>query len=194
MLLSNRLVVVQWLHSSSCGLERRSRVPPRLCDVVADVFPASLRELQRLVWWQVVWKPKFCRTLLFWPLFRAFLFFFAPTHPPTHGCRVYLQSCTSRTLSLCSHGRAIEAIEEQCSAVQGGANQNTPTPLVLPHLSPSPVGDCYGSLCCCVGDCVVRHCCLYLLYSWHSGTCQTAYPEGQTTTQECCPKHSSGKW
>ena len=25
---------------------------------------------------------------------------------------------------------------------------------------------CYGSLCCCVGDCVVRHCHLYPLYSW----------------------------
>ena len=25
---------------------------------------------------------------------------------------------------------------------------------------------CYGSLCCCVGDCVVRHYHLYPLYSW----------------------------
>ena len=25
---------------------------------------------------------------------------------------------------------------------------------------------CCGSLCCCVGDCVVRHCHLYPLYSW----------------------------
>ena len=27
---------------------------------------------------------------------------------------------------------------------------------------------CYGSLFWCVGDCVVRHCLLYPLYSWHS--------------------------
>ena len=24
--------------------------------------------------------------------------------------------------------------------------------------------------------------------------CQASYQEGKTTTQECCPKHSSGKW
>ena len=38
----------------------------------------------------------------------------------------------------------------------------------------------HGSMCCCVGDSVVRH-------------CQASYQKGQTTTQECCPKHSSGK-
>ena len=72
-----------------------------------------------------------------------------------------------------------------------------PPPLVLPHpLSFSRGGGlshknfCYGSLCCCVGDCVVRHCHLFPLYSWHSYT----YQKGQTTNQLCCPKHSSGKW
>ena len=114
-----------------------------------------------------------------------------------------------------------------------------------------------GSLCCCVGDCVVGHYHLHPLHSWqdilltfaemeldsttmfphrtsvmfirstgepvlaqvvghsehgeqvvfykgHSRremgspksacACQASYQEGKTTTQECCPKHSSGKW
>ena len=83
----------------------------------------------------------------------------------------------------------------------------TPPPLSCPTPCLSPggggLGDrhlvktkffYYGSLCCCVGDCVVRHCHLYPLYPWHSCTCQASYQKGQTTTQECCPKHSSGKW
>ena len=51
-----------------------------------------------------------------------------------------------------------------------------PPPLSCPTPCPSPGGGwgaalgqhknvCYGSLCCCVGDCVVRHCHLYPLYS-----------------------------
>ena len=50
-------------------------------------------------------------------------------------------------------------------------------PLVVPHPLSFPGGGgaslgqpkifrC-GSLCCCVGDCVVGHCHLYPLHSWH---------------------------
>ena len=49
-------------------------------------------------------------------------------------------------------------------------------PFVLPHPLSFPGGGggrgglstkkIYGSLCCCVGDCVVGHCHLYPLYSW----------------------------
>ena len=104
--------------------------------------------------------------------------------------------------------------------------EGTPLPVLPSPPCPSPGGGggspgqhkmfCYGSLCCCVGDCVVRHCHLYPLYSWqdilltlaemkldsttmftpgtNACTCQASYQKGQTTTQECCPKHSSGKW
>ena len=58
--------------------------------------------------------------------------------------------------------------------------QVPPPPLSCPTPCPSPGGGgwlggpslgqhktfCYCSLCCCVGDCVVRHCHLYPLYSW----------------------------
>ena len=51
-----------------------------------------------------------------------------------------------------------------------GANWATTcplSPLVLPHpLSFNTNFFCYGSLCCCVGDCVVRQCDLHPLYSW----------------------------
>ena len=129
-----------------------------------------------------------------------------------------------------------------------------PPPLVVPHPLSFPGGGggslgqpkifrC-GSLCCCVGDCVVGRYHLHPLHSWpnilltfaemeldstttgepvlaqvighsehgeqvvfykgHSrremgsqkSACapQASYQEGKTTTQECCPKHSSGKW
>ena len=65
--------------------------------------------------------------------------------------------------------------------------------LVLPHpLSFSRVGwgtvtwstqnFCYGSLCCCVGDCVVRHCHLYPLYSWQDILLTFAGMEFDSTT------------
>ena len=41
---------------------------------------------------------------------------------------------------------------------------------------------CYGSLCCCVGDCVVRHCHLYPLYSWQDILLTFAEMELDSTT------------
>ena len=53
-----------------------------------------------------------------------------------------------------------------------------PPPFVLPHPLSFPGGGgrhsvntnffCYGSLCCCVGECFIRHCHLYPLYSWQN--------------------------
>ena len=67
-------------------------------------------------------------------------------------------------------------------------------PLVLPqHLSfPGGGGGglslgrhkifCHSSLCCCVGDCVVRHCHLYPLYSWRDMLLTIAEMELDSTT------------
>jgi hypothetical protein len=41
---------------------------------------------------------------------------------------------------------------------------------------------CYGSLCRCVGDCVVRHCHLYPLYSWQDILLTFAEMELDSTT------------
>ena len=66
-------------------------------------------------------------------------------------------------------------------------------PLVLPHPMSFPGGGggaslgrpkifrC-GSLCCCVGDCVVGHCHLYPLYSWHDILLTFAEMELDSTT------------
>ena len=66
-----------------------------------------------------------------------------------------------------------------------------PPPLVLPPggaVGPS-LGKhkkfCYGSLCCCVGDCVVRHCHLYPLYSWQD--ILLTFAEMELTAQPCLP-------
>ena len=40
----------------------------------------------------------------------------------------------------------------------------------------------YDSLCCCVGDCVVRHCHLYPLYSWQDSLLAFAEMELDSTT------------
>ena len=58
----------------------------------------------------------------------------------------------------------------------GAGTEETPPSLSCPTPCPSRGGGggaslgqhkyfCYGSKCCCVGDCVVRHCRLYPLYS-----------------------------
>ena len=50
-----------------------------------------------------------------------------------------------------------------------GAKCRTPLPLLFPGGGGSlgqPKIFRYGSLCCCVGDCVVGHCHLYPLHSW----------------------------
>ena len=64
-----------------------------------------------------------------------------------------------------------------------------PPPLVLPHPLSFPGGGggslgqhksfCYGSLCCCVGDCAVRHC---HLYSWQDILLPFAERELDSTT------------
>ena len=41
---------------------------------------------------------------------------------------------------------------------------------------------CYSSLCCCVGDCVVRRCHLYPLYSWQDISLTFAEMELDSTT------------
>ena len=41
---------------------------------------------------------------------------------------------------------------------------------------------CYSSLCCCVGDCVLRHCHLYPLYSWQDILLTLAEMELASTT------------
>ena len=64
-----------------------------------------------------------------------------------------------------------------CVPIHRTAQILTPPPRVLPHPMSFPRGGggpslgqhnnfCCSSLCCCVGDCVVRHCHLYPLYSW----------------------------
>ena len=95
---------------------------------------------------------------------------------------------------------------ERAGGLKGGAHcckgqVPPPPPLSFPTPCRSPGGGggpslgqpkifrC-GSLCCCVGDCIVGHCHLYP----SACACQASYQEGKTTTQECCPKHSSGKW
>ena len=79
---------------------------------------------------------------------------------------------------------------------------NTPPPPVLPHPLSLPggwgVGDRhlvhtkffgYGSLCCCVGDCVVRHCHLYPLYSLQDILLTFDEMELDSTTM-----FTAGKW
>ena len=43
----------------------------------------------------------------------------------------------------------------------------------------------YGSLCCCVGDCVVGYCHLYPLYSWQD--ILLTFAEWNLTAQPCFP-------
>ena len=69
-----------------------------------------------------------------------------------------------------------------------------PPPLFCPTPCPSAVAGvgnrhlvntksfCHGSLCCCVGDCVVRHCHLYPLYSWQDILLTFAKMELDSTT------------
>ena len=65
-----------------------------------------------------------------------------------------------------------------------------PTPLPPPRSSKSLGGGslgqhknfCYGSQCCCVGDCVVRHCHLYPFYSWQDILLAFAEIELDSTT------------
>ena len=59
-------------------------------------------------------------------------------------------------------------------------------PIVLPRAGGVSLGEhkifCYGSLYCCVGDCVVRHCHLYPLYSWKNILLAFAEMEFDSTT------------
>ena len=68
-----------------------------------------------------------------------------------------------------------------------------PPTLSCPTPCPSPAGGgglslgqhknfCYGSLCCCVGDFVVRHCHLHPLYSWKDILLTFAEMELDSTT------------
>ena len=69
-----------------------------------------------------------------------------------------------------------------------------PPPPVLPHPLSFPRGGAggpslgqhkkfyYGSLCCCVGGCVVRHCHLYPLHSWQDILLTFAEMELDSTT------------
>ena len=67
----------------------------------------------------------------------------------------------------------------------------TPPPLVVPHPLSFPGGGgslgqpkifrC-GTLCCCVGDCVVGHCHLYPLHSWQDILLTFAEMELDSTT------------
>ena len=69
---------------------------------------------------------------------------------------------------------------------------STPPPLSVPaHPLSFPGGGaslgqhqkfCYGSLCCCVGNCVVRHCHLYPWYSWQDILLTFAEMELDSTT------------
>ena len=72
-----------------------------------------------------------------------------------------------------------------------------PPPLVVPHPLSFPGGGGgaggpslgrpkifrYGSLCCCVGDCVVGYCHLYPLYSWED--ILLTFAEWNLTAQPC---------
>ena len=75
--------------------------------------------------------------------------------------------------------RGADTVRRCCHRARSSNCANPPPPLVLPHTLSFPGGGggaslgqhanfCYGSLCCCVGDCVVRHCHLYPLYSWQA--------------------------
>ena len=105
------------------------------------------------------------------------------------------------TLQNGSHDSPISPLQHACvglldidiwSTTSIGCFLLPPPSFVLPHplsfaggggVSPGQYKNfCYGSLCCCVGDCVVRHCHLYPLYPWQDILLTFAAMEFDSTT------------